>query len=451
MLSKVKGIVPSLFRASQMRFFSTSTSAGNRDISAANVDRAIVKGQRLQFSKNKLTDFGDLPLGKIPEALRYDRESNLTKLNNGVRVATETWSSNLATISVHIKAGSRQETVETSGVTHFIEHLNFKGTKSRSRNQLELDIENIGGQLKAFTSRETTQYTITVFKNDVPKAVEILGDIISNSLYNQNQVEAEKEAIYKECLDQQRDQLESTIEAVHYTSFRDHMIGQPSLGIRENIGLVTQDMIKEFHATHYIGPNVVVVGAGDVKHQQLVELSEKIFGALPSQSPTGLEVKNADKPNFTPSILSMRDDEMVNVNVGVFFEAPSWYDEDFYAFQLFRRVLGEYSQDKYTGAYLNSSDRQYNLLHQYLGELPDLTIHKTFYKPYSDTGLFGSYLHGNEVHAPQMLFMSQVILSEYAQFTNEVEVFRARNKYYNELLQEESGEDVAKAIGKQVL
>lgn len=139
------------------------------------------------------------------------------------------------------------------------------------------------------------------------------------------------------------------------------MLGQPSLGIRENIGLVTQDMIKEFHATHYIGPNIAVVGAGDVKHQQLVELSEKIFGALPSQSPTGLEVKNTEKPNFTPSILSMRDDELVNINVGVFFEAPSWYDEDFFAFMLYQRVLGEYTQDKYTGAHLNSCNHHFNM------------------------------------------------------------------------------------------
>jgi len=160
-----------------------STSTAGKDISSQNVDKAITRGQRLQFSKKRLTDFGELPLGEIPDALKYDREFNLTKLNNGVRVATEKLDSNLATISVIVKAGSRQETIETSGVTHFIEHLNFKGTKSRSKDQLETDIENIGGQLKAETGRETTTYTITVFKNDVPKAVEILGDVILNSLY----------------------------------------------------------------------------------------------------------------------------------------------------------------------------------------------------------------------------------------------------------------------------
>jgi len=449
MLSKIKNVVPKFTRALQTRSF--ATGVGSKDLSAQNVDRAVTRGGKLQFSKEKLTEFGDLPLGEIPDALKYDRPFQLTKLNNGVRVATESWSSNLATISVFIKCGSRQETIETSGVAHFLEHLHFKGTKSRSKNQLELDVENMGGQLNAYTSRENTSYTMTVFKNDVPKAVEILGDMLTNSLYNKNQVEAERETIYRECIETSKDQMETTIEAIHYTSYRDHMMGQPILGIRENIGVITQDMIKEYHATNYIGPNIVIVGAGDIKHEQLVELTEKAFGALPNQAPTGIETRNTDKPLFTPSHLSMRDDEMHNVNVGVFFEAPSWHDEDYYAMLVYQRILGEYTQDRYTGAHLNSTDRQYNLMHQYLGNLPDITIHKSIYTPYSDTALFGSYLHGNEVHAPQMLFMSQVILTEYANFMNEAECFRAKNKLYNELLQHETSNDIAQSIGNQVL
>jgi mitochondrial-processing peptidase subunit beta len=82
---------------------------------------------------------------------------------------------------------------------------------------------------------------------------------------------------------------------------------------------------------------------------------------------------------------------------------------------------------------LNSSDRQYSLLHKELGNWPDVTIHKCDYLPYSDTGLFGSYLFGNEVFAPQMLYVSQIVLSEYASYLNPVELFRAKNKIYNQL------------------
>jgi len=133
-------------------------------------------------------------------------------------------------------------------------------------------------------------------------------------------------------------------------------MGQPILGIRENIGTITQDQIVDYHRTHYVGNNIVVCGAGDVNHEQLAELTEKYFGKLPAQTPAGLEIKNQEKPYFTPSMMFMRDDEMANCNIGVFFEAPSWSHEDYYAFLLFQRLLGEYTQDKYTGAHLNYSN-----------------------------------------------------------------------------------------------
>jgi processing peptidase subunit beta len=451
MLSKFNRLLPRLSTLAKQTRANFATKLGSTDLSKQNTNAGVVRRDRLQFSKDKLTDFGDLPAGEVPEALKYDRPVETSRLPNGIQVATQHWPGQLATISVFIKCGSRQETLENSGVAHFLEHLHFKGTKNRSRSQLELDVENMGGQLNAYTSRENTSYTMTVFKNDTSKAVEILGDMLSNSLYDKNQIEAERETIYRECIETQKDQMETTIEAAHYTSFRDHMMGQPILGIRENIGTITQDQIVDYHKTHYVGSNIVVVGAGDISHQQLTELTERHFGGLPSAIPSGLEVKNADQPYFTPSLMYMRDDEMANINVGVFFQAPSWTHEDYYSMLLYQRILGEYQQDKNGAAHLNHSERQYNTIHGILGQLPDLQIHKTIYAPYSDTGLFGSYLHGNEVHAYQMLYVSQMVLSDFANYLNQVEVFRAKNKLYNELLQHETGNDITQSIGNQLL
>ena len=145
----------------------------------------------------------------------------------------------------------------------------------------------------------------------------------------------------------------------------------------------------------------------------------------------------------------MRDDELANVNIGVFFEAPSYTDPDFFAMQVFKNIMGEYRADKHTGKHLNASDRQYSLLHKELGNWPDVTLHKCDYFPYSDTGLFGNYLFGNEVFAPQMLYVSQVILSEYSSYLNTVELFRAKNKIYNQLAEQTSAE-AAQAIAEQV-
>lgn len=156
-----------------------------------------------------------------------------------------------------MNAGSRNETLETSGVAHFLEHLHFKGTSKRTRVQLETEIENVGAHLNAYTSREHTLYHMQVFKNDLPRAVDLLGDVLTNSLYNKNQIEAERETIIQELEETNKDQMETLMENVYFNIYREHMMGQPILGDRDNINAVSQDMIKEFHATHYTGENLV--------------------------------------------------------------------------------------------------------------------------------------------------------------------------------------------------
>eukprot|EP01017_Pseudomicrothorax_dubius_P028600 TRINITY_DN3402_c0_g1_i1.p1 TRINITY_DN3402_c0_g1~~TRINITY_DN3402_c0_g1_i1.p1 ORF type:complete len:519 (+),score=156.42 TRINITY_DN3402_c0_g1_i1:145-1701(+) len=446
MLSNLRSLCKAAVRRSRVaRGFSQVVK------SAATTGKGVARPERYQFNNSRLVEFGELPFGEIPDALAVDRPFNLSTLSNGVRVCTESWSSELATVAVFINTGSRYERIETSGVAHFLEHLMFKGTSRRTRAELEVEVENFGGQLNAYTSRENTSYTMTVFKDDVPRAVDILGDMLLNSKFDQAAIEAERETIYRECLETSKDQFETTLENVHYTSFRDHMMGQPILGIRENIATINQEQIREFHAANYIGPNIVVVGTGNIQHERLVELVEKSFGSAPAQRPSGLVIPNTEKPYFTPSVMMVRDDEMANLNVGVFFNAPSWNDPDYYAFLLLQRVLGEYTADKYTGHHLNSADRQYNTIHGFLGQNPDISIHKAVYAPYSDSGIFGSYFHGNEVFAYQMLHLSQIVLSEYASYINVSEVFRARNKLWLELLQHETSNDVAQSIGNQIL
>ena len=128
-----------------------------------------------------LTDNGDIALGEIPEALKYDRPYKITRISNGIRVMSEPSRSELSAVGVFIGAGSRHEKYENSGEAHFLEHLHFKGTSRRSRYQLETEVENRGNQLNAYTSREFTLYHMLTFKNDVPHAVDMLGDMLCNS------------------------------------------------------------------------------------------------------------------------------------------------------------------------------------------------------------------------------------------------------------------------------
>ena len=117
---------------------------------------------------------------------------------------------------VFLNCGSRNETPETSGAAHFLEHLHFKGTSKRRREQLELDVENMGGQLNAYTSRENTSYTLNAFKHNVPEALEILGDMLLNSTYENSYLTTERNTIYAELLETQKEQMEALVEHAHF-------------------------------------------------------------------------------------------------------------------------------------------------------------------------------------------------------------------------------------------
>jgi predicted Zn-dependent peptidase len=141
---------------------------------------------------------GELEDGEIPEALKYDRPFELTTLANGVRVASEYWPGPLSTVGVLIEAGSRHETMANAGTAHFLEHLNFKGTKRRTRIDIERGTEDFGGNLNAFTAREMTLYQLQVFAGDEERALDTISDMIMHSNHTAEAVELEKAVILQE-------------------------------------------------------------------------------------------------------------------------------------------------------------------------------------------------------------------------------------------------------------
>lgn len=172
------------------------------------------------------------------------------------------------------------------------------------------------------------------FKNDMSRSVEILGDMLSNSVYDEHHLENEKETIWQELEATNQDFMETLMENVYYNIYRDHMMGQPILGDIDNIYRITRDMVVDFHDRNYFGENMVIVGTGDINHEQLVELCEKNFGGQKFPAKPRQAILNTNRPIFNPALLFIRDDEMVNSNVGVFYDAPSWKDKDFYSFLL---------------------------------------------------------------------------------------------------------------------
>jgi processing peptidase subunit beta len=134
------------------------------------------------------------------------------------------------------------------------------------------------------------------------------------------------------------------MEAVHFNSFRDHMMGQPIAGDADNVQNLTADILNAYRSANYTGEKMVIVGTGSVEHDAFVDLVGSAFGSI--QQSSGADQVNNEKCVYTPSLLMMRDDEMYNSNVGVFFDAPHTTHEDYYAFQVMKHVIGEFDIQK---------------------------------------------------------------------------------------------------------
>lgn len=194
----------------------------------------------------------------------------VTELPTGLRVASEGGHGETATISVFIDAGSRCENENNNGVAHFLEHMAFKGTSNRTQHGLEVEIENLGGHLNAYTSREQTVYQAKVFKDDVPQAMGILSDILQNATYDERAIERERDVILREMQEVEKIQEEVIFDRLHETAYQGTGLGRTILGPVENIKSISKADLQQYIDANYSADRVVIAAAGAVDHQQRV-------------------------------------------------------------------------------------------------------------------------------------------------------------------------------------
>lgn len=295
----------------------------------------------MQFSKNPiLKNFGDLPIGEIPEPLKYNRPFQSTTLANGVQVCTEKTGSGMATVGVYVGAGSRQDTLATTGAAHLTRLMLTKGSSARSKSDLAAEVEQMGGVWGGKTERELSSLSLTVMKADACKAAELLGDAVANASLDSAEVELTKQELAGRHEGNYKDYEGTLLENAHFNSYRDHQLGQPTKGDPDMLQGLSVDDLQNYKAANYYGDNLVVVGTGNVDHDSLVDAVNKSMGALAKT--TNVPTANSEKAIYTPSLLFIRDDEMVNTNVGVFYDAPTWKDPDFYGFILLKHMFGQF-------------------------------------------------------------------------------------------------------------
>lgn len=348
----------------------------------------------------------------------------MTKLANGLRVASEAVpDSETATVGVYIDAGSRFETDATNGAAHFLEHMAFKGTDSRGVRDLEVEIENLGGHLNAYTSREQTAYYAKVFKRDVPQAVAILADILQNSRLDDRAIERERDVILREQEEIEGIPEEVVFDHLHATAFQYSPLGRTILGSAANIRSLTRDDLAAYIAANYVAPRMVVAAAGAVDHEALVAAVEKGFGGLPSEGPTAAQLVAAAPAKYTGSEVRIRDPEQPALHVALAFKGASWADPDAVPLMVIQTLLGSWEKNSGAGADGASP------LVQPIAVNGLANSFMAFNTNYHDTGLFGVYAVAEPDADHEDLcwtILNRMTAMSYG--ISETEVLRAKNQ-----------------------
>lgn len=283
--------------------------------------------------------------------------TEVSKTSNGIRVASESAHGETATVGVWIDAGSRYESSFNNGAAHFLEHMAFKGTRHRSQKQLEIEIENMGGHLNAYTSREQTVYYAKVFKKDLERAVEILSDILQNSLLEESAINRERDVILREMEEVNKQYEEVILDHLHESAFMGTGLGRTILGPEENVKSLTKGDLESYIKTHYTADRFVIAGAGAIDHKYLVELTEKYFGKLPTTPKGGLSLA-MEPAVFTGSDKRIRFDSMKEAHIAIAFQGASWTSEYAFPLMLMQTILGSWDRSSSAGRNLASKFAQ---------------------------------------------------------------------------------------------
>ena len=206
----------------------------------------------------------------------------VTTLGNGLRIAVDAMPEvESASLGIWVACGTRHESAELNGMAHMLEHMAFKGTKTRSARAIAEEIENVGGSLNAYTGREITAYHASVLKEDVGLGVEMVADILRNSVFDPDELQRERGVILQE-IGQALDTPDDLIfDQFQETALPGQPLGRPVLGTADSVEAIGRDDLFAFLARHYTASNMVLSAAGRVEHDQIVDLAEKHFGSVP--------------------------------------------------------------------------------------------------------------------------------------------------------------------------
>ena len=339
----------------------------------------------------------------------------VTKLPSGLTIVTEQMD-RVETISLgaYVASGTRNEDAAQNGVSHFLEHMAFKGTARRTAAEIAEAVENVGGHINAYTAREQTAYYVKMLKEDLELGADIIGDILTHSTFAPEEVERERGVILQE-IGQANDTPDDIIfDHFQETAYPSQPMGRPTLGTEEIIRGMTRADISGYMRRHYAAGNVVVAAAGALDHDRVVDMVRRHFADLPAEMPPALVPGTYAGGEFREE----RDLDQVHIVLG--FPSVGYSDPDYYPVLLLSGLLGG-----------GMSSRLFQEIREKRGLVYSVY---SFASPFMETGLFGIYAGTGEDEAAELIPATLEELHRVQIDANEAELRRAKAQVKASLL-----------------
>lgn len=361
-------------------------------------------------------------------------QSQMSTLANGLRVISSSRpQTETVSLGIWVKTGSGYEKPEVNGISHFLEHMAFKGTKNRTALQISEEIEDAGGQSNAYTSREFTAFYCKMLKNDVELAIDVLADILQNSTFPAEELAKERDVVIQE-IKQTIDTPDDIIfDYFQEQAFQNQAIGRSILGPQEIVRSFNQKTLQDYLASNYAAENMIICAVGNVEHDKLVKMAESRMAGIQT------------KTNFTPesqiytggSYIEKREIEQAHMALG--FQGVKYCTESYYPSIIFSTLFGG-----------GMSSRLFQEIREKRGLV--YTVY-SFTASHTQNGLFGIYAGTG---ADDLKTMIPVVADEIKKVCNdkvtEKELERAKTQLKASMLMSlESSSATAEILARQML
>ncbi|HEY4054257.1 MAG TPA: pitrilysin family protein [Terriglobales bacterium] len=347
-----------------------------------------------------------------------DRNIRREVLPNGLSVITEEMQHiRSVSIGIWVKSGSRDEDKEWNGISHFVEHMVFKGTQHRSAEEIARQVDSIGGNIDAFTAKECVSFSIKVLNEHLPIAMDVLSDLVLNPVFDDQDIARERGVILEE-IKMDEDNPDYLVHEIFTQNFwKDHPLGRPILGTRDTVKRFERTPVSDFYTQRFSPGNVIITAAGYLKHEQFVDLVKKYFAGMKPVS-NGF---HSAPPKIIPRIVlrNKKSLEQVQICVGV----PSYpiTHERRHSSYILNTLLGGGMSSR---LFQNIRERQ-GLAYAIYSDL----------NPYRDTGCLSVYAGTSKASATKVV---ESIVSEFRKLKSDIvspeELRRAKDQLKGSLM-----------------